>query len=602
MTPMTKFTLTALATALLVAGCGDKPKAPVAGQSGSTGSTSAAALCDPPLIAACEPGIPGGRLVIASLGDPKTFNPITENEQSSSDIIRMLFVSMTTFDWPTQTASPGLAHKWEVAEDKVTWTWHLRKGLKWSDGQPITADDVVFTWNDVIFNPDIINVTKDAFVIEGKKFEVSKVDDLTVRVVTPAPYPPMVEFWGGIPIVPKHVLAGAVAGKNYEAAYGIDTPPAELVCSGPYKLKLFKSGEFTLLERNPHFYIADRKGQRLPYIENIIFTVMPDMNAMSLRFLAGESHVHESVRPDEYARFKEEADRGKFKLHELGIGPEKAFLWFNLNPGQNTKTGRPFVDPRKMKWFQDVRFRRAISHAIDRESIIKSVYSGRARVAFGSVSPTNKKWHNPDVPEYLFDPGKARALLKEMGVTDRNGDGFLEDASGNVIEFVMHTNTGNNTREKTGILIQEDLKRLGIKLIFQPIDFNTLVDKMTTSFDYDCILLGLGGGAMDPIAQMNVYKSSGFTHGWYPQQKKPATEWEARIDQLMDAQAKTLDEVERKRLFNEVQVIMNEQLPQIYTVAPLTFAAIRSDIGNVRPTVLASWRLTWNAEELYFRK
>ena len=556
------------------------------------------------MIAQCEPGIPGGRLVIASLGDPKTFNPITENESSSSDIIRMLFATMTTFDWPTQTASPGMAHKWEVAADQVTWTWHLRKGLKWSDGRPITADDVVFTWNEVIYNPDIINVTRDMFTFDDdkKQFKVEKIDELTVRVVTPAPFPPMVEFWGGVAILPKHMLADDVAAKKFEAAYGINTPPAELVCSGPYKLKQFKGGEFTLLERNPHFFVADKKGQRLPYIENIIFTVMPDMNAMSLRFLAGESHVHENVRPDEYARFKAEADKGKFTLYDLGIGPEKAFLWFNLNPGRDQKSGKSFVDPKRLKWFQDVRFRRAISHAIDRESIIKSVYSGRARVAFGSVSPTNKKWHNPNVPEYLFDPARAKALLKEMGIEDRNGDGLLEDSGGNVIEFSMNTNAGNNTREKTAVLIQEDLKRLGIKLNYQPIDFNTLVDKMTTSYDYECILLGLAGGAMDPIASMNVFKSSGFTHGWHPQQKTPATEWEARIDRLMDAQAKTLDEAERKRLFDEVQVIMNEQLPQIYTVAPFTYAAIRPDIGNVRPTVLASWRLTWNAEELYFRK
>jgi peptide/nickel transport system substrate-binding protein len=334
----------------------------------------------------------------------------------------------------------------------------------------------------------------------------------------------------------------------------------------------------------------------------VIFTTMADLNAMSLRFLSGESHVHETVRPDEYARFKAEADKGKFTFYELGVGPEKAFLWFNLNPGKNEQTGKPHVDPKKLRWFSNPKFRHAISHAIDRASIIKAVYQGRAQVAFGSVSPTNKKWHNANVPEYPFDPAQARAKLKEIGIEDRNGDGLLEDAQGNVVEFTMHTNTGNNVREKIAVLIQEDLKRLGVKLNYQPLDFNTLVDKIDVSFDYDCILLGLGGGAMDPIASMNVYKSSGFTHFWHPRQKTPATEWEARIDALMDRQASTLDEAERKRAFDEVQLIMNEQLPFIYTVAPLTYAAIRSDIGNVRPTVLASWRVTWNLEELYFKK
>jgi peptide/nickel transport system substrate-binding protein len=405
-----------------------------------------------------------------------------------------------------------------------------------------------------------------------------------------------------VPIVPKHILARAVAGKSFDAAYGVSTPPEQLVGSGPYKLKQHKGGELTLLERNPHFFAADKAGRQLPYIDQVVFTVVPDMNAMSLRFLAGESHVHEYVRPDEYVRFKAEADKGKFTLQELGVGPEKSFLWFNLNPGRNEKTGKPFVDPKKLKWFQDARFRRALSHALDRESIIKAVYSGRAKVAFGSVSPTNKKWHNPEVPEYLFDLAKAKALLKELGIEDRNGDGLLEDAAGSVIEFSLNTNAGNPAREKTAVLIQDDLKRLGIKLNYQPVDFNTLVDKIDVSFDYDCILLGLGGGGMDPVDSMNVFKSSGFTHFWFPRQKTPATEWEARVDKLMDAQASTLDEAKRKAAFNEVQVIMNEQLPFIYTVAPLTYAAIRSDIGNVRPTVLSSHRLTWNAEELYFKQ
>ncbi len=593
-------------TSLMFSGCGGSGPSGT-GSSGSGRTSSAPGLDlplpEPPMIAGCEPGVPGGRLVIATFGsDPKTLNPITENEQTSSDIVRLLFAGLTGFDWTTQTSSPGLAHKWEVAGDQVTWTWHLRRNLKWSDGQPLTADDVVFTWNDVIYNPEIVNVTRDLFTIEGRQFQVSKVDDLTVKVVTPAPYPMMVEGWGGMPIVPKHMLAKAVAAKSYPAAYGINTPPEQLIGSGPYKLKQFKSGQFVLLERNPHFFVTDKKGQRLPYIDTVVYTVTPDMNAMSLKFLAGESDAHENVRPDEYVRFKAEADKGKFRLYDLGIGPEKAFLWFNLNPGKNKTTGRPFVDPKRMKWFQDVRFRRAISHAIDRDSIIKSVYSGRAQVAFGSVSPANKKWFNPDTPSFLFDPAKARALLKDMGIQDRDGDGFIEDADGTVVEFTMHTNTGNNTRDKIAVLIQEDMKRLGIRLNYKPLDFNTLVDKIDNTFDYDCILLGLGGGALDPVFSMNVFKSSGFTHFWHPQQKSPATEWEARVDALMDAQAKTVDEAERKKAFNEVQVIMNEQMPFIYTVAPLSYAAIRSDIANLRPTVLSSWRLTWNVEELYFKK
>ncbi|MEQ2008093.1 MAG: ABC transporter substrate-binding protein [Limisphaerales bacterium] len=642
---------------------------------------TASPAAEPPQVADCPPGVRGGRLVIATFGDPKTFNPITENESSSRDIVRLLFVSLVDFDWATETVKPGIAHAWSVEPDQRTWTFKLRKGVKWSDGQPLTADDVVFTWNDVIYNPHIINVTRDLFTIDGKDFVVSKVDDFTVRVVTPDIYAPFVEYFGGVAILPKHKLAQSVKEKKFESAYGINTAPEQLVCSGPFKLKQYKAGEFTLLERNPMFHVRDKAGTQLPYLDNLIYSVVPDMSAMSLRFLAGGSDIHENVRPDEFLRFKTGADAGKFKLETLGVGPERAFFWFNLNtnsaaqlqfsvdapgaeivvekrklqklpdtkrvfmgavdvtlklgtgteqkktititPGAalpitvkfdgatltikdpaNAKTisAKPVVDAKKMRWFANLKFRQAMQHAIDRPSIIKSIYAGRAELAHGYVSTALKRWHNDAVPKYAFDPARARALLKEIGIADRNGDGTLEDAQGNLIEFELNTNVGNNTREKVAIFVQSDLKKLGIKLNYRPVDFNALVSKIDDTFDYDCILLGLGGGGTDPASSLNVLKSDGFTHFWFPQQKQPATPWEARVDKLMNDQLKTLDFAARKKLFDEVQATMSTELPFIYTVAQHNFAAYRADLQNVRPTVLSSYRVTWNAEELYLKK
>jgi peptide/nickel transport system substrate-binding protein len=559
-------------------------------------------LPDPPAVSDCEPGLRGGRLVVATFGDPKTFNPMTENESSSRDIIRFMFSGLTDFDWPTQTAKPGLAHAWQAEADQKTWTFKLRRGLRWSDGRPLTADDVVFTFNDVLYNTNIVNVTVDLYRIDGKDFTVTKLDDSTVRIVTPDIYAPFLEYIGGVPILPKHILAKAVAEKRFESAYGINTPPEQIVVSGPFGLKQYKPGEFTLLERNPYYWTVDKKGQRLPYLDNVIYTVVPDMNAMSLRFLNGESDVHETVRPDEFERFKQEADKGRFQLFELGVGPERAFLWFNMNTNVNPKTRQAYVDPKKLKWFRNTKFRQAIAHSVDRPSIIKSVYAGRAEVNYAYISRAIRKWHNPNIPEYPYDLNKARALLKEIGIEDRNGDGVLEDAEGNPIEFVLNTNTGNNVREKVAVLIQDDLKKLGVKLVFQPVEFNKLVDKIDVSYDYDCILLGLGGGGIDPTASMNVLKSDGFTHFWFPREKTPATEWEARIDWLMNAQLKTLKYEERKKYFDEVQDIMAKEVPFIYTVSPYNYAAIKHGVGNVRSTVLSSYRLTWNAEELYLKK
>ena len=583
------------AVAAILSGCGEKPAA--------TPQKSAAdyPLPEPPLVADCAPGIPGGRLVVGTFGDPKTFNPITANESSSEEIYRHLFAALLGFDWTTQQVTPGLAESWTNSTNGKTWTFKLRKNLRWSDGEPLTADDVIFTW-DVIYNPEIDNVMRDAFIIDGKKITVTKVDDLTIQAVTPDLYAPFLENFGGVPILPKHILAKTVADKNFTSAYGVNWKPEEIVGSGPFRLKEYKQAQLILLERNPYFMEVDTKGQRLPYFDNIIFTVVPDMNAMSLRFLSGESDMDDIIFPAEYDRFKAEAAKGRFNLLEPGIGLEAGFFWFNQNTNANLKTGKPNVAAKKLKWFREQKFRQACSYAIDRESIIKSIYSGRAIPNYGFVTPGNAKWFNPNTPKYLLDVAKAKALLKEIGIEDRDGDGFAEDADGNKIEFVLNTNTGNGAREKMAVLIAADLKKIGFKVILQPIEFNTLVSKIDDTFDYDCVLLGIGSGGADPSSSINVIKSSGFTHQWFPRQKAPATEWEAKLDQLMDAQNKTLDFAERKKIYDEVQHILGEQMPMIFTVTPLFYSAARTDIGNLRPTPLSTYRATWNAEELYFKK
>jgi peptide/nickel transport system substrate-binding protein len=557
-------------------------------------------LPEPPVVVDCSPGVPGGRLVVAELGGPKTFNYIMSDESSTGDICRFMFLSLLSLDAPTQEIKPGLAESWTNSLDGKTWTFRLRKNLRWSDGEPLTADDVVFTWNDIIYNPAINTVTRDPFIINGKNFTVTKLDDLTVRVVTPEIYAPFLVQFGGVPIMPKHILAKAVADGTFTSAYGINWKPEDIVGSGPYRLKEYKAAQSTLLERNPYFLEVDRKGQRLPYFDNIVFVVVPDMNAMSLRFLSGESDATDLIDAYDYDRFKTESAKGRFQLLEPGIGLEKYFFWFNQDTNVNPTTGQPYVEPKKMKWFRNVKFRQACSYAIDRESILKSIYSGRAIPAYGFETPGNKKWYNPNIAQYPHDLTKARALLKEIGIEDGKGDGTLEDANGNRIEFVLNTWAGHKAFEKTAVLIASDLEKLGFKVIVQPLEFNTLINKTDVTYDYDCALLGLTGSA-DPSGGMNVIKSSGFTH-WFPREKTPSTEWEARLDYLMDAQMKTLDYAERKKDYDEVQRILAEQVPFIYTVTPFYYAAIRSDIGNIRPTPLSYYRVTWNAEELYFKR
>lgn len=569
---------------------------------GTAPPESDAPLPEPPLVANVEPGRYGGRLVIAVFGEPKTFNPITANESSSTDIIRFLFGSLTTLDLATQEVAPSIAESWTAADDQKTWTFKMRKGMVWSDGNPLTADDVVFTWNDVIYNTNINNVVRDQFLIRGKPFVVSKVDDYTIQAVTPEIYAPMTLNFGGVPILPKHVLTAAVKENRFESVYGVNTPPEQIIGSGPYKVKEYKPGQHVILERNSRYLAIDSKQQRLPYINNVIWTTVPDFNAMALRTLRGESDLQDVIRPDEIARFQEEEKKGRIKLLDLGTQMEPSYVWFNQNTNVNIKTGAPLVPPHKVKWFRNQKFRQAISHAIDRDSVVRSVYAGRATPNYGILTPANKRWYNPKIATYPFSVDKAKALLGEIGIKDRDGDGILEDEAGNKIEFTLNTNTGNTVRERMAVLIQEDLKRLGVQLIFQPLDFNTLIDRMNATYDYEAALLVVGGDSTDPSSGMNVWKSEGFTHLWFPRQKKPSTDWEARLDELMDLQITTLKYEERKKYFDEVQTILADQQPVISIVASRGYAAIRTDIGNVKPNVVGSQRVSWNAEELYFKK
>ena len=597
MNKMLLSSLSAFAVTFLLTGCGKSSSSHTQGQTAAN-----APLPEPPLVAKCQPGVRGGRLMVASFADPKTFNPITANESSSQDIYRFLFATLLGYDTPSQSVEPGLADWWTNSPDGKTWTFHLRKNLRWSDGAPLTADDVVFTW-DVICDPKIDNVTRDSFIINGKTFTVTKVDDLTVKVVTPEVFAPFLENFGaGVPIIPKHVLEAAVTNGTFTSAYGTDTAAKDIVGSGPFVIQEYKPAQYTVLTRNPYFFEVDSNGQRLPYLDNVVYSIVPDMNAESLRMLSGESDADDRIISYDYDRFKAAADKGLFKLVDPGIGLENSFFWFNQNTNVDAKTARPLVDPVKLKWFRSQKFRQACSYAIDRDAIINSVYSGRAIPAYGFVTPGNKKWHDPNIQEYPHDPAKALELLKEIGIEKRNGDDFLTDAEGHKIEFVLNTNTGNDARQKMCLLIQSDLRKIGMNVILQPIEFNTLINKIDVNYDYDCVLLGLAGGSTDPSANMNVIKSSGFTHQWFPRQKSPSTPWEARLDYLMDTQMKTLDFNERKKDFDEVQEILAKEVPMIFTVTPYYYAAIKPDIRNVRPTALSLYRVTWNAEELYFKK
>ena len=547
----------------------------------------------------CEIGKHGGRILIGSMGDPKTFNPVVSSETSSGDITARMFDPMVGLDNSTMEDIPGLAKSWEHTEDGLIWTFHLRRGLLWSDGHPLTAYDVEFTFNDVIYNPDIPNNLNDILRVNGKKFEVMAVDSLTVVVKLPDIYAPSLRFIGGVPIIPRHVLMPEVERGEFSSAYGLNWPPEKLVSSGPFLLESFESGIKTVLRRNPNYWRVDPEGNRLPYLERVIFVNLRSMETMFLTFQVGEMDMLVGVRPQDIPILKRDEEKRDFTVHNLGPSLGQNMFWFNVNPGKN-KEGKPYVAPYKRVWFENVVFRKAIAHAVDREGIIHTVLNGMAKPQYGPESFANKRWYNPDVVKYPYDLTRARGLLYSIGYLDRDGDGWREDPEGNTIEFTLITNTGNDVRELIGNIIKDDMTKIGINMIFSPIEFNTLITKIDAEYDYECCLLGLTSGDPDPSSGMSVWLSSGRMHQWYPDQETPSTEWEARIDSLMNLQITTLDMAKRKTYYDEVQYIVSDMVPYIYLVIPDVHVASKNNIGNFKPTILRH-RTLWNADELYLK-
>ena len=542
-------------------------------------------------------GKKGGRYVATLRADPKTWNPPVANEVSTTDITNgLLFETLVFFNHETQENEPALAESWAATPDGREWTFHLRPGLKWSDGTPLTTDDVLFT-SQILYDEKIHPTVSDLCRVGGQPFQFTKIDDRSFKVTLPTPYGPFLNAIGSVYIMPKHKLEAAYQAGTYESAYGVATPPAELVTGGAWTVAEYVPQTKVVLHPNPYYYKYDAEGQRLPYLDEVVYVIVPDQNAELLKFQSGEADEL-YFRAEDFARMKDGEAAGNYTVHDLGTEMGTNFLWFNQNPGKNPKSGKPYVDPAKLAIFQDLNFRKAVAHAIDREAISRTVYFGMGAPLYGPIPSVNKKWYDPNIPKYEFDLNAAKQILDESGYRDRNGDGVRENAHGTPLAFVLITPADNKERTATATLIADDLSKIGIRCTPTPLEFNAVTTRLGKTYDYEAALLGLSGGVPpDPVMSRNVFKSSGRTHFWNPEQKTPATPWEARVDSLMDAQIATNDEAARKAAFDEVQKIVGENLPMIFTVSRPGFLAVRNRFQGIHPSILRPWVL-WRGEEV----
>ncbi|MCL4557632.1 MAG: ABC transporter substrate-binding protein [Deltaproteobacteria bacterium] len=524
--------------------------------------------------------LPKDMLVTAVVSDPRTFNPVLANETSSTDVLDPVFAGLTRVDPYTFKVEPELAGSWTISTDRKVVTMDLRRDVYFSDGKPFSADDVVFTFK-VIYSPEVLSSFRDLFTLGGRQIKVEKVDDHTVRFILPVPFYPFLESLS-IPILPAHVLRKPLLEDLFERTWNIMTPPGQIVGLGPYVMTSYVPSQYILLKANPYYYGRDGKGVRLPYIKRRAILIVQNQDAQYVKFISGETDIY-SPRPQEIAPLESMGKRRHFIVKEIGLDTGIMFISFNRNPAHYRRGGK--TDPR-YRWFTNPYFLRAVAHSIDKQGIIDDVYRGYGEPAVSFI-PRNVPVYHLDMPDYAYSLDRARTLLEKGGFHWSNG--ILYDGAGNRVEFDFFTNSGNEQRERIASIVLSDLTKLGMKVNYKPLDFNTLVEKLTSNFDWDCVLIALTGG-YEPHDGANVLLSSGMLHLWDPAEKVPATPWEAEIDRLMTKGAEEYDIEKRAIYYKKVQKILHDELPLIPIVRQDDFVAYTDRLEGYRPTVFGNYR------------
>lgn len=545
------------------------------------------------MITANSPGHTGGQLVLALRSEPKTLNPVLATDISSRDVIRCLTADLIHINRGTLKTEPALAESWKVSPDGRVYTFKLRRGVRFSDGQPFNADDVVFSFR-VYLDEKIHAPQRDQMIVGGKPIEVEKLDDQTVRFTLAKPYAAAERLFDSVSILPHHLLATAYEQGKFSQIWPLDTPPAQFAGLGPFRLKEYTPGVRIVLERNPYYWKEDRAHTRLPYLDRLVFLFVASEDAQVIRFQAGDTDLLARFDAADFDVLqRSQAARG-YHLVDAGPGLEFNFIFFNLN--DLSSKALPEI-AAKQAWFRDVRFRQAVSAAIDRQAIVRLVYGGRAAPLWGPVTPGDKLWIDNQIPHPPRSLDRARELLKSAGFTWNSG-GALMDPHGKAVEFSILTTSSNAQRTKMATLIQDDLSHVGMNVHVVPLEFRAVVDRLLNSYNYEAAIMGLANGDTDPNPEMNVWRSSGSTHLWHPNQDKPATAWEAEIDRLMEEQLVTMNYARRKQLYDRVQQILAEQMPLICLASPDILAGAKDRIANFHPAILDPYVL-WNVEQLY---
>ena len=508
----------------------------------------------------------GGELRFCLRTEPKTFDPLKVEDDASAAIRYLTGGVLVRVNRNTQALEPELAVSWKVSKDGRQISFRLRSGISFSDGTPFSAGDVAYTVQQLM-DPALHSPTGDAFRSGTGNVETKVISPTQIAITFPAQVAGLDRLFDQVAILSER------------------SPKKEMAVLGPFMVADYKAGSSVLLKRNPNYWKTDEQGRKLPYLDSIKLDIQPNRDVELLRFKRGELDLINSL-DSEY--FDKLAATSPQLVHDAGASLDSEQLWFN-------EVAKSPIPAYKKNWFRSASFRRAISQAINRDDLSRVVFHGHAQPAVGPFSPANKFWFNSRLKPQTYNSDAALKALEDEGFRMENGT--LKDKDGNEVVFSIITNAGNKYRERMAVLIQDDLQKIGIHVNVVTLDFPSLIERMTQSFDYEAILLGLTNVDLDPNGEMNVWLSSSENHQWNPQQKTPETAWEAEIDHLMRIQASSSDAKKRKEAFDRVQEIVVEQEPFIFLINKNALSAISTSVHGAAPVILSP-QTFWNAERL----
>jgi len=531
----------------------------------------------------------GGQLTSSLRSEPRTFNRLVVS-QVATDLYYMFTGSkLVRVNRATREVEAGVVEKWIISPDNKTYTLTLRDGVKWSDGVPFTSADVVFSFQ-AIYDPKSESPLASSLMIGGKPVTVTAPDARTVVINLPGTFGPGIAMLDNVYLAPKHKYQAALKAGAFKDAMGVSTPPADLVSLGPFKLTTYSAGQRLIFERNPLYWKKDAAGVQLPYLDRVVLEIVPDQNAELVRLQAGElDTLQQQVRPEDIATLRPLEQQGKLRLVELGVAADPDLFFFNLR-------GPYWANDPRGAWITRKEFRKAISHAIDREAYANTVFLGAGVPIWGPVTPGNKEWFSPNVQRYGYSLDRAKELLAGLGLINRDADEWLEDPKGTEAHFTILAYRGNTSVERGAAVVRDELKKIGIRVDVVPLEQNAVIQRMQEG-KFESILFIVNATNLDPAMNSDFWLSSGSSHMWNLEQPKPATDWEKQIDDLMVTVMSSVDQAERKKAFDEIQKIFAENLPVLCFVAPRLYMGVSSRVGGLSPSVLRP-QLLWNIDSM----